>query len=108
MGHIRKRKGEEKIPSLTLIQVLDIQVFYRQSIIVLPEKSFVDELQTKCLIILVVIAFGAEVFVIVAWHVLLEEPSQIFQAFFLKLLRTMMIDQSGKLPLPSLYSQKRM
>ena len=27
--------------------------------------------------------------------------------FFLKLLRTMMIDQSGKLPLPQLYSQKR-
>ena len=43
-------------------------------------------LQTKCLIILVVIAFSAEVFVAVAWHVLLEEPSQVFQAFFLVLL----------------------
>ena len=30
-----------------------------------------------------VIIFGTEVFVTVAWHVLLEEPSQVFQAFFL-------------------------
>ena len=45
-----------------------------------------DELQTECLIILVIIAFGAEVFVPIAWHVLLEEASQIFQAFFLVLL----------------------
>lgn len=79
MGRIRKRKGEEKIPSLTLIQVLDIQVFYRQSIIVLPEKSFVDELQTKCLIILIVAAFGAEVFVPISWCILLEEPYKFVQ-----------------------------
>jgi len=38
------------------------------------------------LIILVVITFGTKVFVTVAWHVLLEEASQIFQAFFLVLL----------------------
>ena len=36
--------------------------------------------------VLVVIIFGAEVFVTVAWHVLLEEASQVFQAFFLALL----------------------
>ena len=45
-----------------------------------------DEFQTECLIILVVITFGAEVFVTVAWHVLLEETSQVFQAFGLVLL----------------------
>ena len=45
-----------------------------------------DKFQTKGLIILVVIIFGAEVFVTVAWHVLLEEPSQVFQVFFLVLL----------------------
>ena len=44
-----------------------------------------DKFQTKGLIILVVIILGAEVFVTVAWHVLLEEPSQVFQAFFLVL-----------------------
>ena len=37
-----------------------------------------DKFQTKCLIILVVIIFGTEVFVTIAWHVLLEEPSQVF------------------------------
>ena len=45
-----------------------------------------DEFQTECLIILVVITFGTEVFVTVAWHVLLEETSQVFQTFGLVLL----------------------
>ncbi len=45
-----------------------------------------DKFQTKCLIILVVIAFGTEVFVTVTWHILLEEASQVFQAFLLVLL----------------------
>lgn len=40
-----------------------------------------DELQTECLIILIVITFGTEVFVTIAWHVLLEEASQVFQPF---------------------------
>ena len=70
-----------------------------------------DELQPKCLVILVVITFGTEIFVTVAWHVLFEETSQVLQAFGLVLFEVaaqMMIDQSGKLPLPLLYSQKRM
>jgi len=46
-----------------------------------------DELQTERLIILVVITFGTEVSVAVAWHVLLEETSQVFQAFGLVLLK---------------------
>lgn len=45
-----------------------------------------DESQTECLIILVVITFSTEVFVTVAWHVLLEETSQVFQTFGLILL----------------------
>ena len=45
-----------------------------------------DEFQTECLIILVVITFGTEVSVTVAWHVLLEEAGQVFQAFGLILL----------------------
>lgn len=103
MLYKEKRRG--KFPSLTLNHVSDIQILQCKCII--GTKAVHYALQTKCLIILVVIIFGAEVFVTVAWHVLLEEPSQVFQAFFLKLLRTMMIDQSGKLPLPQLYSQKR-
>lgn len=107
MLYKEKRRG--KFPSLTLNHVSDIQILQCKCII--GTKAVHYALQTKCLIILVVIAFSAEVFVAVAWHVLLEEPSQVFQVsswFFLKLLRTMMIDQSGKLPLPQLYSQKRM
>ena len=45
-----------------------------------------DGFQAECLIILVVITFGTEVSVTVAWHVFLEETSQVFQAFGLVLL----------------------
>lgn len=65
----------------------DIQIFHRQSIVFLSEQVFMDELQTERLIILVVITFGTEVSVAVAWHVLLEETSQVFQAFGLVLLK---------------------
>lgn len=80
-----KRKGEEKIPSLTLNQMSDIQILHRQSIVFLTEQVLMDELQTECLIITVAITFGTEVFVTVAWHVFLEEASQVFQIFFLVL-----------------------
>ena len=52
----------------------------------MSEQVLMDELQAKCLIILVVITFGTEIFVTVAWHVLFEETSQVFQAFGLVLL----------------------
>ena len=42
-----------------------------------------DKFQTKGLIILVVIIFGAEVFVTIAWGVLLEETGKVFQIFLL-------------------------
>lgn len=42
-----------------------------------------DKFQTKGLIILVVIIFGAEVFVTIAWGVLLEEAGKVFQVFLL-------------------------
>lgn len=63
----------------------DIQIYHRQSIVLLSEQVFMDEFQTECLIILVVIPFGAEVFVPIARHVLLEETSQVFQTFGLVL-----------------------
>ena len=79
----KKRRG--KIPSLTLNHVSDIQILQCKCII--GTKTVHYTLQAKCLIILVVITFGAKVFVTVAWHVLLEEASQVFQAFFLVLLK---------------------
>ena len=42
-----------------------------------------DKFQTKGLIILVVIILGAEVFVTIAWSVLLEEAGKVLQVFLL-------------------------
>ena len=77
-----KRKGEEKIPSLTLIHISDIQIFQCQCIIV-SEKVFPDEPQAECLVIVVFISFGTEILVTVAGHVLLEEAGKVFQIFLL-------------------------
>ena len=71
------------IPSFSLNLISDIQLLQRQTIIILSEKSSMDKFQTKGLIILVVIIFGAEVFVTIAWGVLLEEAGKIFQVFLL-------------------------
>lgn len=62
---------------------LHLQLLQRQSIIILSEKSSVDKFQTKGLIILVVVILGAEVFVTIAWSVLLEEAGKVFQVFLL-------------------------
>ena len=42
-----------------------------------------DKFQTKGLIILVIIIFGAEVFITIAWGVFLEEAGKVFQVFLL-------------------------
>ena len=42
-----------------------------------------DKFQTKSLIILVIIILGAEVFVTIAWGILLEEAGKSFQVFLL-------------------------
>ncbi len=63
---VYKKKRRGRIPSLTLNQVSDIQIFHRQSIVLLSEQVLMDELQPKSLIILVVITLGTEVFVTVA------------------------------------------
>lgn len=42
-----------------------------------------DKFQAESLIILVVIILGAEVFVTIAWSVLLEEAGKVFQVFLL-------------------------
>jgi uncharacterized protein (DUF486 family) len=43
----------------------------------------VDKFQTKDLIIFVVIILGAEVFVTIAWGILLEKSGKVFQVFLL-------------------------
>ena len=83
---VYKKKRRGRIPSLTLNQVSDIQILHRQSIVLLTKQVLMDELQSERLIILVIIPFGTEIFVPIAWHVLLEETSQVFQAFGLVLL----------------------
>ena len=42
-----------------------------------------DKFQAESLIILVVIILGAEVFVTIAWGILLEEAGKVFQVFLL-------------------------
>ena len=66
-----------------IFQCLYLQLIQRQPIIILSEKSFVDKFQTKGLIILVVVILGAKVFVTIAWSILLEEASKVFQIFLL-------------------------
>ena len=64
----------------------DIQILHRQSIVLLTKQVLMDELQSERLIILVIIPFGTEIFVPIAWYVLLEENEPGLQAFGLVLL----------------------
>ena len=80
---LKIRKKERKILSLIKTSTLHLQLLQRQPIIILSEKSFMDKFQAKGLIILVVIIFGAEVFVTIAWGVLLEESGKVLQIFLL-------------------------
>ena len=80
---LKIRKKERKILSLNKKSTLHLQLLQRHPIIILSEKSSVDKFQTKGLIILVVIIFGAEVFITIAWGVLLEETGKVFQIFLL-------------------------
>ena len=77
------KENERKHPLISLNLISDIQFLQRQPIIILTEKSSVDKFQAKGLIILVVIIFGAEVFVTIARGVLLEEAGKVFQIFLL-------------------------
>ena len=80
---LKIRKKERKILSLIKTSTLHLQLLQRQPIIILSEKSFMDKFQAKGLIILVVIIFGAEVFVTIARGILLEEAGKVFQIFLL-------------------------
>ena len=80
---VYKEKMRGNTPSFSLNLISDLQLLQRQSIIILSEKSFMNKFQTKGLIILVVVIFGAEVFVTIAWGVLLEKAGKIFQVVLL-------------------------
>ena len=80
---VYKEKMRGNTPSFSLNLISDLQLLQRQSIIILSEKSFMNKFQTKGLIILVVVIFGAEVFVTIAWGVLLEETGKVFQVLLL-------------------------
>ena len=80
---VYRGRNESLSPYKLSKKVLHPQLLQRQPIIILSEKSSVNKFQTKGLIILVVIILGAEVFVTIAWGVLLEETSKVFQVFLL-------------------------
>ena len=50
-------------------------------------KAAFDAGEVECLVILVVVIFGAEVFIPVAWHILLEEAHKVFEKFEAVLLQ---------------------
>ena len=77
------REEKNLSPINSIKKVLYFQLLQRQPIVILSEKSSVDKFQTKSLIILVVVIFGAEVFVTIAWGVLLEESGKVLQIFLL-------------------------
>lgn len=64
MLYKEKRRGEKLF--INLRPSIRRSIFHRQSIVILPEQIFMDKFQTEYLITLVVIAFGAEVFITVA------------------------------------------
>jgi hypothetical protein len=79
---IKREKGEVFL-SFIKKSTLHLQLLQRHPIIILSEKSSVDKFQTKGLIILVIVILGAEVFVTIAWGILLEEAGKVLQVFLL-------------------------
>ena len=77
-------------------------------------KAAFDAGEVERLVILVVIILGAEMFIPVTGHILLEESHEVFEEFeavlsqFITKLATGDDDTPvGVLPMPSQYSQKR-
>ena len=67
---------------LRLLQPLHINIFQRCSIVAMvAHKAAFDAGEVERLVILVVIIFGAEVFIPVAGHILLEESHKVFEEF---------------------------
>ena len=67
---------------LRLLQYLHINIFQRSSVVaVVAHEAAFDAGEVERLVILVVIILGAEVFIPVAGHILLEESYKVFEEF---------------------------
>ena len=65
---------------LRLLQPLNINILQQRSIVAMvAHKAAFDAGKVECLVILVVIILGAEVFIPVAGHILLEESHKVFE-----------------------------
>ena len=63
-------------------QPLHINISQRCSVVAMAShKAAFDAREVECLVILVVIIFGGEVFIPVAGHILLEEAYKVFEEF---------------------------
>ena len=64
-------------------QPLHINIFQRGTVVaVKSHKAAFDAREDERLVILVVIILGAEVFIPIAGHILLEESNEVFEEFF--------------------------
>ena len=67
---------------LRLLQPLNINILQRCSVVAMvAHKAAFDAGEIECLVILVVVILGAEVFIPVAGHILLEESYKVFEEF---------------------------
>ena len=63
-------------------QSLHINILQRCSVVAMvAHKATLDAGEIECLVILVVVILGAEVFIPVAGHILLEESYKVFEEF---------------------------
>lgn len=74
--------GQMGLNILRLLQYLHINIFQRSSVVaVVAHEAAFDAGEVERLVILVVVIFGAEVFIPVAGHILLEESYKVFEEF---------------------------
>ena len=74
--------GQMGLNILRLLQYLHINIFQRSSVVaVVAHKAAFYARKVERQVILVVVILGAEVFIPVAGHILLEEPYKVFEEF---------------------------
>ena len=74
--------GQMRLNILRLLQYLHINILQRCSIVaVVAHKAALDAGEIERLVILVVVILGAEVFIPVTGHILLEESYKVFEEF---------------------------
>ena len=74
--------GQMSLSHSKVAQSLHINILQRCSIIAVEShKAAFDAGEVECLVILVVVILGAEVFIPVAGHILLEESYKVFEEF---------------------------